>query len=460
MEKDKYDFEYAHTVFAECIVQDPNNLVYVESFLTNLSRKYDNNKKGARFGGLGGKGAFKKAYSKKDWREVLKAGPDVLKTNPWDIPTLRAMAEACAALDYREVELRYLKNALEAAPKDAEVNRHCAKTLQRMGQFDQAIVCWHRVEEANPNEAEAPKMISELQVEKTRAKAGFGPALAVGGGGISKSAAAAKSAATHSIPPVPKESEKDKAAEETRKRELQLTPRQRLERQIQEFPEEVDNYLRLSELHLDEDRPGEAERVLTKALSASGNDARVRERLEDVQIVKQRHKVAVAEKLAANDKSKAAQDLVVQLRGELNRVELEIFTSRSQRHPNDLGLKFQLGLRLKRAGNYAEAAKHLQEATAADQHRAAAVLEVGECLQMLKQYPTSLEFYRRAATFATESNQVELRKLGLYRAGVLATGMKEYEQAETALAELSQLDPAYKDVRDRLDKVREIRHKG
>ena len=179
-----------------------------------------------------------------------------------------------------------------------------------------------------------------------------------------------------------------------------------------------------------------------------------------MQIVKQRHKVAVAEKLAANDKSKAAQDLVVQLRGELNRVELEIFTSRSQRHPNDLGLKFQLGLRLKRAGNYAEAAKHLQEATAADQHRAAAVLEVGECLQMLKQYPTSLEFYRRAATFATESNQVELRKLGLYRAGVLATGMKEYEQAETALAELSQLDPAYKDVRDRLDKVREIRHKG
>ena len=119
MEKDKYDFDYAHTVFAECIVQDPNNLVYVESFLLNLSRKYDNNKKGARFGLGGGKGAFKKAFSKKDWREVLRTGPDVLKTNPWDIPTLRALAEACAALDYREVELRYLKNALEAAPKDA-----------------------------------------------------------------------------------------------------------------------------------------------------------------------------------------------------------------------------------------------------------------------------------------------------------------------------------------------------
>ena len=64
------------------------------------------------------------------------------------------MAEACEALEYREAELRYLKMALEANPKDPEVNRHCAKSLQRTGLFDQAIVCWHRVEEALKDDVE------------------------------------------------------------------------------------------------------------------------------------------------------------------------------------------------------------------------------------------------------------------------------------------------------------------
>ena len=105
MEKEKYDFDYANSLLSECVVRDPNNLMYVEAFLTNLDRKYDGNKRGSRLSMLGGgKSGFKKAYSKKNWGEVLKLGPDVLKSNPWEVSALRAMAEACEALDYREVD--------------------------------------------------------------------------------------------------------------------------------------------------------------------------------------------------------------------------------------------------------------------------------------------------------------------------------------------------------------------
>ncbi|MCO6459682.1 MAG: tetratricopeptide repeat protein, partial [Pirellulaceae bacterium] len=174
MSDDAYDYDYAHTMFVECVVHDPGNLVYVEAFLENLQRKYQNNKRGARMLSFGGKTAFKKALARQDWKEVLRSGPALLKTNPWDVQVLRGLAQACEAYHFNEAELRYLKNALDANPKDADVNRHCALSLARMGQFDQAIACWHRVEEAKRHDAEAPKMISALTIEKARARAGYG----------------------------------------------------------------------------------------------------------------------------------------------------------------------------------------------------------------------------------------------------------------------------------------------
>jgi hypothetical protein len=69
-------------------------------------------------------------------------------------------------LHHNEVELVYLKQALEANPKDADVNRHCARSLARMGQFDQAIACWHRVEKIVPGDREVARMISELSEQK------------------------------------------------------------------------------------------------------------------------------------------------------------------------------------------------------------------------------------------------------------------------------------------------------
>ena len=134
-EQDEYDHDYVHTMLTECVMRDPNNLVYVESFLDNLAAKYNNNKRGARLKGFGGKGAFKKLVSKEEWAEILKSGPDLLKTNPWDAQILRAMADACAAFHYNEVELRYLKNALEGKPKDPDVKPALRPVFRTHGDF-------------------------------------------------------------------------------------------------------------------------------------------------------------------------------------------------------------------------------------------------------------------------------------------------------------------------------------
>ncbi|MAD80905.1 MAG: tetratricopeptide repeat protein [Pirellulaceae bacterium] len=441
MKQDSYDFDYAHTMFGECVSRDPENLVYLEALFENLRRKYKNNKRGALLS-FGGKGAFKKAHAKKVWSEVLKLGPDVMKLNPWDPNTLRGLAEACAALGYAEIELRYLRFALERDANDVAVNRHCAKSLTRQGYYDQAIACWHRVDEATRGDAEAQKMMSELQIEKTQA--GLGKTRV-------RDPAAAKAATEAGV-----ESEAQAAKP---RREIQLTPRQQMEQAVANSPTDIDGYLQLTQFHLDEGHLGEAMLLLQKGLSATGSDIRIQHRLEDVEILRKKQQLKLSEQQAAKDPNDRSQQLAVDLQNDLNRFELDVFAARSERYPQDLECKFQLGLCLKRVENYAEAVSCFMAAAELPDRRAIAVLELGECLQRQKQYSKALECYLRGLDQAEQADQPDLIRLALYRAGLLSAGLKDTPTAIELLMRLVELDPNYKDAAARLDKIRQMDHK-
>lgn len=444
-EQDKYDHDYANTLFSECVANDPGNLVYVEAFLENLQRKYDNNKKGGRVKGAVPKGALKKAASKKDWKEVFKLGPEVLRANPWDVPALRAMAEACETFCYNEVELRYLKNALDGNPKDADVNRHCGQALARMGQFDQAIACWHRVEELKKNDMEATKMVSQLTTDKTRVQAGLAPSTPI-----------VRSKSKTGRPDAASDSEEESKDTEQR-REIPLTERQQLERDINDDPTDVAKIRRLAKLLVEEERYADAEQVLTKGLTAAGKDLQMEEELENVQLERARHQLKIAEKRAGIEQTAEASSLVEKLKKDLNRSEVEILGRRAERYPDNIDYVYQLGASLRRSGNYAEAIKCYQTAREDATLKAKATLEMGECLQRLKQFSKALQCYTWVAEIAADDEQLHL---ALYRAGVLATGMKKLDVAEQHLVKLAEIAPDYKDIQDRLDKVRQIRDKG
>ena len=394
---------------------------------------------------FGGKGPIKKAVAKENWEQVLKLAPDALKANPWDVATLRAVAEACAAFGYHQAELRYLKNALVPNPQDAAVNRHCALSLARIGQFDQAISCWTRVDETKRGDEEAQRMISELQIAKT---------VGVSRDRDEDTRPSARRRAQ-------RQAEADSAAESpTERREITLTRRQELERAVANNPTDVETYFELADLHIAAQRLGDAAHVLNKASAASGGNFKVRERLEDIEVLRKQEQIAIAEQRVAADADGDAQDLVVQLKEDLNRYELEVLNSRAERYPKDLETQFQLGVRLRKAGNYREAIPMLTEAAKLESQQSNALVELGECLQRTKQYDKALECYLRSVEAAVATEDVELQKLARYRSGVLAAGLHNYAAAEEHLTALVALDPAYKDAAPRLDKIREIRHKG
>src|SRR5215212_9021223 len=173
---EKADYAYAHDLFAQCLVEDPTNLIYLQHFLGNLAQKFGNSKKGVRFARMKSKSsrmALNKAASKGQWKEAFTAACEALKSNPWETSTLLDVADAYQEIGSDECQLFVMRWALDAAPKDVAVNRKAAEALTRMGQFDQAISCWRRVEQAKPGDQEASKAISQLSVERTIQKGGY-----------------------------------------------------------------------------------------------------------------------------------------------------------------------------------------------------------------------------------------------------------------------------------------------
>jgi len=169
--------------------------------------------------------------------------------------------------------------------------------------------------------------------------------------------------------------------------------------------------------------------------------------------------VIIAEQRLAAADTPENRELVEKLKRTQLRHELEVFGARCSRYPENLTWKYELALRLKAAGKFPEAIRYLQEALKDTRRKGVISLELGECFQSIKQYPLAMQNYE-AAVGALTDRELELRKRALYRAGVLAAGLKDLDAAQKHLSAVAGLDYGYRDVAQRLDKLRSAKHNG
>lgn len=453
---EKGDYDYAHDLFSQCIVEDPANLIYLQHFLGNLAQKYGNDKKGARFAGLRTKTtrmALNKATSKGQWREAFTAACEAFKANPWETSTLLDVADAYQQIGSDECQLFLLRWALDAAPKDLTVNRKAAEILARLGQFDQAISCWRRIEQAKPGDEEAAKAISKLSVEKTIQKGGYNQELLQATNTDSKELEASVRERV-----TPGRAEADRAtASKLVKDKVDGGREKELLAAVEAQPTVLENYLELGDLFTTQNRLREASEILTRALAASGGgDLNIRERLEDAHLRRAQHQVAVAQRRAEQDKTEEATELAKRMASQANQAELEVYAARAGRNPGNSLLQYELGLRCKKAGKFKEAIQAFQAARDETRHKALVQLHLGESFQYIRQFKLALSSYE-AALQATDNMQPDTKKLALYRAGVLAAELDDRERAEKYLTQLAAIDFGYRDVAERLDKLAALR---
>jgi tetratricopeptide (TPR) repeat protein len=333
--------------------------------------------------------------------------------------------------------------ALEAAPEDAAVSRRAAPALARHRRFDEALACWQRVLDQQPEDAEAAAALARITIERSRQRVGLEShvppvPMAAPRKTPQNSLAAPKFAIGTTSAVVPP----DLAGLAALKR----SPLQQLEVAIREFPARVELYVQITPLYLEKDRDYDAERLLSKGLTDTDNDPRVRQLWEDVTMIRLEKKIALArQQLAAEDNPNHRGELEKLVR-ERDRFETETFVSRVKREPDNAAVRVQLGQRLRRAGKVNEATGHFQQALADPAQRCFAAFELGECSRELREYPQALRHYRLAAASATEADQLECRKEALRQAARLAAKIKLFGVAQKYISELVRIDPTYTDA--------------
>jgi tetratricopeptide (TPR) repeat protein len=442
------DFPYAYDMFAQCVVDDPGNVVYLQHFRANLQRKHGERKRGGALAALrikrSGRSAVAKPASKGEWPDAFRAGCEVLKNDPWDVGTLVELAAACEQLRLRDGQLYFLRWALDVEPKDLEANRAAAAALAETGEFDQAISCWKRVLEVKPVDPEAAHEISRLSVEKTLHVGGYNQQMLRGSTEMTWQPGGSSEVVVDEARPV------DGRGEE-----------QRLMDAIQADPAATVNYVKLAELCTSAQRLPEAERALAKALQVSGGgNLHIRELWEDSQLRRLNQQVEVARRRAADDGTPESAELAKRMLDQAQQSELEIFAARAARNPTDASIQFEFAMRAKRVGKHREAIKAFQIARNDRRRQAESQLLLGECFQHIEQYKLAMTSYETALQAADRVTQGDLFKLALYRAGVLAIGLKDLDRAEKHLSDLAGLDFGYRDVADRLDKIARLRKDG
>jgi tetratricopeptide (TPR) repeat protein len=414
------DFDYVTELVSQCVLGDPSNPTYVRAYIESLQKKYGNNRKGsplAQFKERGARSALKKALAQEHWDEVIQHGLKILAVNPWDWHALVGMAKAANKSGDRDCELCYLEAALKGSPNDPTCNRLYAIAMADRGLIDQAIIFWHRVEKALPNDDEAKRSIATLTVQKQRSSGKFDD-----------------------------DDDDSRRAKAKTQQQQEISVEQQLQRKLRHEPDKMSHYLELAQFYVNEDRFAEAEKLFAKAYELSDGDNDVREKWEDSQLRALRQKIAHAKDPNAKKK----------LQNEYFEKDLEFYKIRVERYPNNLAFRYELGYRYMKTRRYADAIRVLQTAKNDPRRRGMCMLVLGQCFQQIKQFPLAKRHYE-AAVLEIPDHDSENKRKALYLLGRLTLGLRDLDSAEKHLSALAALDFTYKDVAQLLDKIAKLR---
>jgi len=157
--------------------------------------------------------------------------------------------------------------------------------------------------------------------------------------------------------------------------------------------------------------------------------------------------------LETNPGNADAKARFIELSAILNNIELEHYRLCVQNYPTDLQLKYEYGARLVRNKQYDEAIPLLQDAQRDPRHRLAAMDKIGLSFFMKGWYTDAIDVFNRAI----DSYEIKDDSIAKELRYNLARSYQEHGDTEKAIdiyRKIAQLDFGYKDVRQRVDDLR------
>jgi Tfp pilus assembly protein PilF len=430
-------YDYGIQLLLACCQLDPANLIYRQRLRQTQKAKYQNNLRGRRLAfltTLPAKARLKAALQAHDYLRALAVGEEILVQNPWDTGVQLNMAEAARRLDLLDLAAWILEQARQRDPQDRLVNRTLAGLYEARGHFQQAQELWALVAQADPRDPEARHKVAVLAANADQARQS---SMEVGewGKGVGSSNPSVEGAAGQ-----------------------EPTAIQALEEQIAQDPTNAPSYLQLARLHRQAGRLDEAQSVLRRGLGPTGNRFELTTELVELDIEPFRHNLAIVEeKLKAQPADAGLREIRERLLKEINTRELELYRRQADRFPRNQTFRFELGVRLLRAGQMDEGIEELEEVEAESGHYWQARFYLGHCYNYRNNWPLAERSFEEALLHVPPAEEAARKELlfqlaqGAANAGDLAKAIDIGRGLAGVDAEYRAIGQRVREWQDRLE---------
>jgi tetratricopeptide (TPR) repeat protein len=460
------NFDYGIQLLLSCCKLDPGNLIYRQALRRTEKAKYRNNMRGSLLAGVRTwtvRARIKASKRSRDYIKVLEHGERVLAFNPWDIRTQMDMAEAADALGLLDLAVWSLEQARQKNPQDLQVNRGLARMYEKRGNFTQAIALWELIRRALPADPEAQDKAMNLAASETIARGHYDEVAAPPDDEDNTAKPGSKSGTRPMDGKSPGRAalaqNPDNKVPEPASGKLAPTPSDRADRgevgrlkaRIDADPANPNAYLHLASYYKRLGQIDQAIDVLRQALVPTGNHFELSAELADLETEPFRNNLQITEeKLRTTPNDAELRKLRVRLMKEINSRELELFRKKADRYPTELSNRFELGLRLLRAGQTDEAIRELQAARGDPRNHWRALLYLGYCFKNRNNWRLAKRNFEEALQQAP-TNEDAARKEILFQLAQGSADAGDWTVAVDMGHELANLDFTYNDIGRLLD---------
>lgn len=432
----KGNFDYAIQMYTICVKQDPGNLLFRQSLRGAEKKMYGDNGSGAKMASMklmGPTGKAKKARMQKDWKTLAEAAEEGLAVNPWHAGFNADLGDALRELGHAETAIFAYEESIKADGTNKDVLRSLGGLFEARGDYVKASGAWERVAKLDPYDGEARSKVTAMQAQSAIKKSGLGEAQST----------RTVSTGYETDTRLSKGQQVDGPG---------MSVESDLLRTIRKDPKNKDNFLKLVDYYKREGRLADAAQQLEEAVQVSGGDTNIKEMLEDVQLEIMRNELQETKQQATEASDDASlKQKCGELAKELTTREIDVFSRRMERYPNDLRLKFELGQRFMRVGNWQKAIPLFQISRGDPRIKGESLFYLGRCFIHDNKATLGRRQFEAAIPEVNYDEKPELYKDLYYYLARVCEEQKDLKAAEEFYQKVLEVDYEFRDAVSRLD---------
>ena len=389
---------------------------------------------GAKIGYMMARSKIMGLVKKGQGAEAMAEAEKLLSQNPLDPDNIEAAVKAAEAAGKADHAAISIEAAYESSNRDPSLLERVATYYTMAKRWDKARDAYQKLAEIKPGDQRVMQLLKSAEAQATM-NAGWEQSVGKKGGFQNLIA----------------DKEQAKKLDQANKAmvvgdDADALIAEKLA-QIEKEPKNMNFRRALARIYIQNKRYAEAVDCLTKAIEAAGAmDPELDRMLSQT-------KVQLYDQQIEALKAEGKEDEAAQLEGEKNQFVFDDLAARVERYPNDLHLRYELGVQYYMYGEqdpsfYDEAIQHLQLAQKSPKDRLEALYLLALCFLAKGQRDMAIMQLETARDQLPQMN--ELKKKIVYQLGICAEDAGDIEKAYAYYKDVYSNDVTFADINERM----------